>query len=86
MLGNIVDRRTNKYNTKCDAAYEPSWHDNCVDGATQFHREAFAGQPGYQLTYDELLNTTVELAIIKSFFSWTIPVTIFLYDEGTLNV
>jgi hypothetical protein len=73
MICNIIDRRTNSYNVCCDVCFEPSQHDNSIEGATKFTwgREEFG--------YDELKNTTIVLAIEYA-QKYDCPVTMFLYD------
>lgn len=78
MIANIVDSRNNRYNIHCDAAYEPSCHDNVISGATQFAAH------DNQIVYDELLDTTIESAI-KHADKWPYPVTVYLYDSGCLR-
>ena len=76
MIANIVDKRTNKYDVRCDVAFEPSWHDNTVKGATQFYQvRAFS--------YDELRNTTIVQAI-EFAQQWDFAVTMFVYDVDFL--
>lgn len=78
MLTNIVDRRTNKYDVRCDAAIEPSCHDNSVSGSTQFEWT----EVGPSECCVEMVDGTVEDAIrLASDRTW--PVTIFLYDPRT---
>ncbi len=76
MIANFIDKRTNKYNVQCDVAFEPSWHDNTIAGATQFWRTR-------TFTYDELRNTTIVQAI-EFAQQWNEPVTMFVYDVDFL--
>ena len=76
MIGNIVDRRSNKYNVEVDAAFEASSSDNTLEGASQFVNEG--------KIYDDLLENTVEKAIQKA-IKYSIYVTVFLYDKGELS-
>ena len=71
---NIVDRRKKEYDVKCDAVFEPAWHDNSIDGATQFEIDN-----SFQV--DELEKTTVNLAI-KYAEKWDCPVTLHIYEYG----
>lgn len=76
MIANIIDKRTNKYDVRCDIAFEPSWHDNSIEGATQFYRTR-------TFCYDEKRNTTIVEAI-EFAQQWDEPVTMFVYDVDFL--
>lgn len=76
MINNIVDKRSNKYNVNCDVAFEPSWHDNTIKGATQFMQ-------GRTFSYDALYSTTIARAIEYA-NRWDCAVTMFVYDENFL--
>jgi hypothetical protein len=72
MIANIIDKRTNKYDVRCDVAFEPSCHDNSIKGSTQFYWvRAFS--------YDELRNTTIVQAI-EFAQQWDFAVTMYVYD------
>lgn len=73
-ISNIVDRRTNIYDVKCDAIYEPSCHDNSIEDATQFDCTE-------ELQYEEKLGTTVYSAL-RYADRWKGCITVFLYDVG----
>lgn len=79
-VSNVVDHRTNKYNVEVDVVFEPSCHDNSINGATQFKWEE-------EFLVKELYNTTVEEAIkyINSKYEHQ-AVTIFVYDYGSKPV
>jgi len=72
MIANFIDSRSNKYDVRCDVAFEPSWHDNTINGATQFWRTR-------NFTYEEMRNTTIAQAI-EFANHWDEPVTMFVYD------
>jgi hypothetical protein len=72
MIANVIDKRTNKYDVRCDVAFEPSWHDNTIKGATQFWRTR-------SFSYDEKRNTTIVQAI-EFAQKWDEAVTMFVYD------
>ena len=72
---NIVDRRTNDHNFYVDAIFEPTFHDNSIEGATYV-------EPTNEFFYDQIYDTTIGLAIVYA-SRWTCPVTIFLYDMGS---
>lgn len=76
MIANIIDKRTNKYDVRCDVAFEPSCHDNTIKGATQFYRSR-------TFSYDEKRNTTIVEAI-EFAQQWDEPVTMFVYDVDFL--
>lgn len=76
MIANIIDSRTNKYDVRCDVAFEPSWHDNTIKGATQFWRTR-------TFSYEEKRNTTLAQAI-EFAQQWDEPVTMFIYDVDFL--
>ncbi len=76
MIANIIDKRTNKYDVRCDVAFEPSWHDNTIKGATQFYKVR-------TFSYDELKNTTVVEAI-EFARQWDCSVTMYIYDVDVL--
>lgn len=76
MIANVIDKRTNKYDVRCDVAFEPSWHDNTIKGASQFFRTR-------TFSYEELRNTTVVQAI-EFAHQWDEPVTMFVYDVDFL--
>ena len=75
MICNIVDHRTNKYDVNVDAIFEPSQHDNSIEGATKFT------WGNGTFSYDELLDTTIVTAIEHGNI-WDCPVTLFLYNRG----
>lgn len=76
MIANIIDKRTNKYDVQCDVAFEPSWQDNSIPGATQFYRVR-------TFSYDELRNTTIVQAI-EFANQWDCSVTMYIYDVDFL--
>jgi len=73
-IANIIDKRTNSYDTRCDCIFEPSCHDNDIEDAAQFDWSE-------EITYEELLGTTVYSALVFA-EQWNSPVTMFLYDIG----
>jgi hypothetical protein len=77
MLANIVDRRTNPYDVRCDAVFEDSWHDNTVEGATRFPQEAAGPSCGCDMADDTTLAEAAAQAA-----AYPGPVTVFLYDVG----
>lgn len=76
MIANVIDKRTNKYDVRCDVAFEPSWHDNTIEGATQFYRTR-------TFSYEESRNTTIVQAI-EFAQQWDEAVTMFVYDVDFL--
>ena len=80
-VANIQDFRTCPLNVNVDAVYEPCFHDNEGEGATQFED----GPGPDEFTIDELYDTTVALAIAYA-NKFTIPVTLYLYDKGSRPV
>ena len=76
MIANVIDSRTNKYDVRCDVAFEPSWHDNSIKGATQFYRTR-------TFSYEEKRNTTIAQAI-EFAQQWDESVTMFVYDVDFL--
>lgn len=76
MIANVIDNRTNKFDVRCDVAFEPSWHDNTIKGATQFWRTR-------SFTYEEKRNTTIAQAI-EFAREWDFAVTMFVYDVDVL--
>lgn len=77
---NIIDHRSNNYCVDIDAAFEDTWHDNSIVGATQFPIE------DNEVTIYFQFKTTVDLAIkyaAKEFPNNS--VTLFLYDSGHLS-
>lgn len=74
-LGNIIDRREKQYNVEVDVVFEPSWHDNSCEDATDFT------QMEDTFNVDNIDNTTIEDAV-KHCEKWDLPVTIYLYDKG----
>lgn len=78
MICNVIDRRTNRYDVRVDAVFEPSQHDNCIPGATQFT------WGNKEFTYDELLNTEIVVAIDYA-SKYNCPVTLYLYNPGSMN-
>lgn len=77
-IGNIYDKRTNKYDVRCDAMFEPSCQDNKCKNATQFPYD----KGNFEMGVDQMDNTTVEVAIHHAIHRWNIPVTVYLYDVG----
>lgn len=84
MLGNIVDGRTDRFCTECDAVFEPSAHDNAIqaEGTPRFDYDAATEHDGYFIVVDQL-DTTVREAILRAETGWPCPVTVFLYDKGS---
>lgn len=76
MIANVIDKRTNKYDVRCDVAFEPSCQDNSIKGATQFYRVRV-------FSYDELRNTTIVQAI-EFAQQWDFAVTMYVYDVDFL--
>jgi hypothetical protein len=76
MLWNIVDRRTNKYDNKIDAVFEPAHHDNSIDGASQAEEDD-------TWTITSEYNTTIRDACHKCEEDWWSPVTLYLYDANS---
>lgn len=70
---NVVDRRTNKYDVRCDVVYEPAWHDNSITGATKFKKTE-------HFSCDKIYDTTIQNVLKKDFDE---EVTLFLYDFGS---
>ena len=83
MLGNIIDHRTDRSTPECDAAFEPSAHDNAKrpDGHPWFALEEAEADPGYFHVLDSV-DTTVREAMLKAETDWPFAVTVYLYDKG----
>ena len=76
---NIVDHRTNKYDTEIDLVIEPAFHDNSIKGATQFKKSKSKG-----FNVDGINKTTVEDAIDFANQKYkNKEVTLYLYDLGS---
>ena len=75
---NIRDSRSNKYNIHIQAIFEESWHDNTINGATQFN-----GSTEDDIMYLCVANTTVEKAILYAMTHIKTEVTLFIYDVGS---
>ncbi len=73
---NIVDRRNNVHRCKSiDFVVEEIWHDNCIPGGDQ-------AQPDYrEPSYVARKGVSLAEAIIWT-SSLSVPVTLYLYDEG----
>ncbi len=74
MLGNIVDKRSDRFSPDVDAVFEPSAHDNAVreDGSYVFDPSQAERDPSYfyvVATYD----TTIRDAIMKAKRSGPFP-------------
>lgn len=83
-IANIIDRRTCPLNVNIDAVFEPSFHDNESQGATQFSDEGeLLDQEEFDI--DSIYDTTIEKSI-EFAQKWKIPVTLFLYDAGSKPV
>lgn len=67
---NIVDHRSNKFQTEVMAIYEDSWHDNSIDGATKFK------PTDDNVMYLGIEKTTVEYAIqyVNQEISTAVPI------------
>ncbi len=39
MIVNIIDRRSNVYNTRCNVAYEPAYNDNRIHNSTKYIKD-----------------------------------------------
>lgn len=75
-VGNIIDRRNNKYAVEVDAVFEPSWHDNTTEDATQF----FVNKNAFDIENTD--NTTVEEAI-EYCNTFDFQITVYLYDKDS---
>jgi hypothetical protein len=77
MIRNIIDRRTRPYRWQAiDVIVEPTWHDNaCADSdyAEHDYREP---------DYNEKRSVSLADAIAWA-TSFDVPLTLYLYDEGT---
>lgn len=76
MLFNIIDKRINIYNVNIVAVFEPSFHDNKIDGAS------IADEYDMFAIYD-MSNITIADAIKIADEKWSGPVTLFLYDADS---
>lgn len=79
---NIIDNRTNKFKVDIMVIFEDSWHDNTIEGATQFDDNIPSSS---EVLYLGIRQTTIDLAIKYAAQQWTQPVTLFLYDVGADN-
>jgi hypothetical protein len=76
MINNFVDHRSNKYKVLVDVAFEPSWHDNSIEGATQFPKSrAFTCEFLYGITIVEAIQYANR---------WDCATTMYIYDENVL--
>lgn len=77
-IANIVDgRRQCRYNVEVSVCYESSWHDNSIQGSTQFDD----ADDDDHCTYLGVQRTTIELAIRYAAQEWPgQAITMFLYD------
>jgi hypothetical protein len=73
-VSNIVDRRTNSYNVNCMVVFEESWHDNSIDGSTQFNDEK------EEIMCLYIKSTTVGKAIKYANLNYKLDITMFIYD------
>lgn len=73
-VSNIIDRRTNKYNVNCLVIFEESWHNNSIEGATQFNDDT------EHVLYLCVKSTTIQKAIKYINKNYEHDITIFLYD------
>lgn len=77
MILNVVDRRARPYRwKKVDVIIEPTWHDNNCDDADQDkpHNE----EPGYAARNGVSVADAVVWATAIS-----VPLTLYIYDEGS---
>ncbi len=83
MLGNIRDKRTNPISPQVDVVFEPSIHDNAwnPDGCHHFDYDETLKRPDY-FYVKWLYDTTVREAVLYAETAWSIPVTVFLYNQG----
>ena len=83
MLGNIRDKRTNPISPQVDVVFEPSIHDNAwdPDGRHHFDYNETSKSPDY-IYVKWLYDTTVREAVLYAETAWSIPVTVFLYNQG----
>jgi hypothetical protein len=80
MLMNVVDKRTNSYKWEVvDVAVEPTWHDNCIEGADQAPRMI-----GEKLGYEDRTRITLTEAVA---WAQSLPynATLYIYDFGSLS-
>jgi hypothetical protein len=79
MIANIIDRRRRPYRWRSiGVIIEPTWHDNTFasgdgDYAEHDHREP---------QYDEMRSVSLTAAITWA-MGFDVPLTLYLYDEGT---
>lgn len=83
-IANIVDHRKCDLNVNIDAVFEPSFHDNESEGASQFEDEGELLDKE-EFSIESIYNTTIEKSI-EFAKQWKIPVTLFLYDAGSKPV
>lgn len=76
MINNVIDRRSNSYKVLVDVAFEPSWQDNSIKGATQFPKSC-------TFSYDSLYGVTIVEAMQHA-HRWDCPTTMYIYDENIL--
>lgn len=78
-IANIMDKRSNKLNVAVDVIFESSFHDNSVQGSTQFDEV----EPDVCL-YHQVKFTTIKAAIQYANDTWPdANITMFLYDIGS---
>lgn len=74
-LANVIDRRTNSYNVFCDVVFEPSYHDNSIEGSSQFDKTN-------EFTVDDFNDVSFHKVLTLA-RKYKCPVTAYLYDQGS---
>jgi hypothetical protein len=83
LLGNIIDKRTDRFSPDVDAVFEPSAHDNAkrADGPEVFSLDVQSHPDYFHVTSAE--ETTLRDAVLRAENDWPFPVTVYLYDRGS---
>lgn len=86
-ISNIVDRRSNEYDVRCDVVFEPSSHDNSIEGSTQFDQPTHDNVRGGTqiITVEKKYNTTI-FEMHRTADKWGYPITAYIYDPGTAPI
>ena len=82
-VSNIVDKRSNEYDTVANVIYENRWNDDVILCSIQFTEDDNIS--GKDCEYFGVETASVRDAIEYANYRWTGDVTLHLYDVGSKN-
>jgi hypothetical protein len=83
MLGNIIDRRSDRLNPNIDAVFEPGVHDDQGRAGERFFDWDDTARSSDYFSVTWQYGLTIRAAALRAERDWPFPVTVFLYDPGS---